>query len=307
MRLNSMHAFACGFLLLSWLPVIDAQPADDGSPKPLIHYDGVDAQVDPTLIEGAGEPIPIQAMVRIPAGTFLMGSPALEKERFGNEIQHSVTLTRSFYMSRYEVTQREYVEVMGDTPGIDPDSGSHLPVRSVTWHGAMSYCARLTLSERSAGRLTVEWEYRLPTEAEWEYACRAGTTGPFHFGADLRATNANFNGRKEYVGGTGEVNNRGGVDLGGTTMVGSYPPNSYGLHEMHGNVWEWCLDWYGGYPSVNVIDPMGPTFGSRRVVRGGVWFAYAKYCRSAIRAASYPGETRFSVGFRPVLAQTVKP
>ena len=231
-----------------------------------------------------------------------MGSPATEKQRILDETQHTVTLTKDFYMSKYEVTQREYMAVMGNNPSRFTGELNR-PVEQVSWNDAMSYCAKLTASEKAAGRLQAGWEYRLPTEAEWEYACRAGTSTPFHYGNDLRSGMANFDGTREYAGGTGSVNNPNGTYLGRTTAVGSYAANAFGLYDMHGNVWEWCLDWKGAYPAGSVNDPKGPSSGSVRVIRGGSWSFPAGYCRSAERSnLGNPVNRYFVFGFRPVLA-----
>jgi formylglycine-generating enzyme required for sulfatase activity len=254
---------------------------------------------------------PPPGMVIIPSGTFVMGSPTTEKERNDNETQHTVTLTRDFYMSKYEVTQKEYLAVTGNNPSyfttkdyngnpISPDLNR--PVEQVSWHDATNYCGKLTASERLAGRLPVGWEYRLPTEAEWEYACRAGTSTVFHHGNDLPSGIANFWGRYEYAGGTGTVQNLNGTTLYRTTTVGSYVPNAFGLYDMHGNVWEWCLDGYGSYPNGSVTDSRGPSMGSYRVIRGGGWIRYAWVCRSACRDFYAPDVRDYNVGFRPVLA-----
>jgi formylglycine-generating enzyme required for sulfatase activity len=288
--------------LKTWEPLYDFTPASGQLSIELpriILGDHSFLKLD-ELIEPPSMRIP-EGFVRIPAGTFVMGSPATEKERILDETQHTVTLTKDFYMSKHEVTQREYLAVMGNNPS---NFGSDLngPVENVSWNDAMSYCAKLTASEKAAGRLQAGWEYRLPTEAEWEYACRAGTSTPFHYGNDLRSGMANFDGRIEYAGGTGAVNNRNGTYLGRTTTVGSYAANALGLYDMHGNVWEWCLDWKGNYPAGSVNDPKGPSSGSYRVVRGGCWGYDARYCRSAGRGGSYPVSRSGFIGFRPVLA-----
>ena len=269
-------------------------------------YRAVAVQTTPAQLPAAPS-----GFVRIPAGTFTMGSPTTEKERVDNETQHLVTLTKDFYMSKYEVTQREYLAVMGNNPSyfttndfngkaITPDLNR--PVEFVSWNDATNYCGKLTLSEKAAGRLPAGWVYRLPTEAEWEYACRAGTRTPFHYGNDLRSGMANFYGTFEYVGGTGGVNNPTGTYLARTMAVGSYAPNAFGLYDMHGNVYEWCLDWFGAYPVGSVNDPRGPSTGSVRVFRGGGWGYDAGNCRSAGRSIIDPGDWILLVGFRPVLA-----
>jgi formylglycine-generating enzyme required for sulfatase activity len=249
--------------------------------------------------------------VRIPAGTYVMGSPETEKRRWDDETQHSVTISHDFYMSKYEVTQKEYLAVMGNNPSYLTTKDSHgvpispdlnRPVETVYWFYAMSYCEKVTAAEQAAGRLPVGWEYRLPTEAEWEYACRAGTSTPFHYGNDLRSGMANFDGRYEYVGGTGYVTNPNGTFLALTTAVGSYAPNAFGLYDMHGNVAEWCLDWYDSYPDGSGNDPRGPSTSLYRVFRGGGWRYGVMSSRSADRGSYLPVGRNLDVGFRPVLA-----
>lgn len=260
---------------------------------------------------------PPPGMVRIPAGSFLMGSPATEKERgyfFGaDETRHPVVLTRDFYMGKHEVTQREYLALTGKNPSFfitqnylgNPIAADlNRPVEQVSWHDAMDYCAKLTASEQAAGRLPAGWLYRLPTEAEWEYACRAGTTTPFHYGNELRGGMANFWSYYEYDASVGNVvlEHPTGF-IGYTTPVGSYAPNAFGLHDMHGNVWEWCLDWYGAYPAEEVIDPQGPATGSSRVFRGGSVGYYGVFCRSAARHFHAPTDKSYNIGIRVVLAR----
>jgi len=245
-------------------------------------------------------------LVAIPAGTFTMGSPDSEPARWSDEGPRTrVTLSQGFWMGKYEVTQSEYLAVMGSNPSYF--QGGNLPVERVSWNDAVAYCAALTTRERSAGWLPAGYIYRLPTEAEWEYACRAGTTTPFHYGSALRSGMANFYGYYEYPpcgGSTWYCYNPSGTYLGRTTSVGSYAPNAWGLYDMHGNVWEWCQDWYGTYPGGSVSDPQGAPTGSYRVFRGGSWYYYggAGICRSADRGYDSPALGYHGLGFRVVLA-----
>ncbi|HXP62156.1 MAG TPA: SUMF1/EgtB/PvdO family nonheme iron enzyme [Dongiaceae bacterium] len=253
----------------------------------------------------------IPNMAWIPCGTFVMGSPASEAERASDETQHAVTLTRGFYMRQYLVTQADYLAVVGNNPSyfttedwygnpIAPDLSR--PVEQVSWDDVTAYCAALTAREQVAGRLAAGWVYRLPTESEWEYACRAGTTTAFYCGSALRSGMANFIAHSEYDASVGTIDNPNGIFLACTTPVGSYQPNAWGLYDMAGNVWEWCWDWYGTYPTGSVADPSGPASGSGRVIRGGGWFDYAWYCRSAYRADPDPSLRYLDLGFRVVLA-----
>ncbi|MFM7101291.1 MAG: formylglycine-generating enzyme family protein, partial [Verrucomicrobiota bacterium] len=231
----------------------------------------------------------------IPPGTFLRGSPLTEPDRWANEIRHAVVLTRGFFIGRQEVTQAAYAALMTNNPSTF--KGADLPVENVSWFDATEYCARLTQRERSAGRLPDGWEYRLPTEAEWEYACRAGTVTATAFGNSLGSSWANFNGKTPYNGAPV------GPFLAGTTPVGSYAPNGWGLDDFHGNVWEWCADWNDAYPSGRVVDPVGPPTGLIRVMRGGGWSDLGDFCRSAFRSGRVPGAAGSFLGFRVVLAR----
>jgi len=235
-------------------------------------------------------------LVWIKPGAFTMGSPATEPDRNTNEgPQMLVTISRGFWMSKYETTQAEYLAVTGANPSLFKGEAQR-PVEQVAWSDATNYCAKLTVRERAAGRLPAGYAYRLPTEAEWEYCCRAGTTTATAFGNSLSSTQANFDGNFPY-GGAAQ-----GPNLKTTTLVGSYAPNAWGLYDMHGNVYEWCLDWDDSYPGGSVSDPQGPASGADRILRGGCWYSYGIYCRAANRGDYWPGHGNGDVGFRPVLA-----
>ena len=207
--------------------------------------------------------------VWIKPGTFLMGSPKEEAERRYIEVQHRVTLTKGFYMGIHLVTQEQWKEVMGNNPSRWKGE-KNLPVDSVSWHDCQEFIKKLREKDKK--------QYRLPSEAEWEFACRAGTTTPFHFGETISTEQANYNGNQTYG------NGKKGVYREKTTPVGSFPANAWGLYDMHGNLREWCQDWEGDYPQKDVVDPKGPEEkGLFRVLRGGSWCDVPKYCRSASR------------------------
>jgi len=222
--------------------------------------------------------------VRIPKGTFLMGSPNDDDRAGKDEVQHEVTLTKDFFMSTLEVTQEQYERVMGGLPSELNSLGAKKPVNHVSWTEATNFARRLSdFPEESKDQR----KYRLPTEAEWEYACRAGTQTGYSFGdSDLRIDEFAW-----YDG-----NSRSHLHEGGQKK-----PNSYGLYDMHGNVWEWCSDWYGDYPSTPLTDPRGPDAGSFRVLRGGSWNFGPYSVRCARRGFNTPGDRYFNYGFRLVL------
>jgi formylglycine-generating enzyme required for sulfatase activity len=247
-------------------------------------------------------------LVLIPAGKFTMGSPKAEKDREDEE-QHLVTITKPFYMGVYEVTQKQYRTVMGKNPsyfcsdgdgkdkvkGLDTDD---FPVESVSWEDTQTFLEKLNAL---AGEKKFKVKYRLPTEAEWEYACRGGprsSSKPFHFKSpsdSLGAGQANFDARYPYGDGKkGEESKR-------TNTVGQNgEPNALGLFDMHGNVWEWCSDWYGEdyYGKSPPADPTGPSDGSSRVYRGGGWDNFGQSCRAANRRGSTPSIRVNYLGFR---------
>jgi formylglycine-generating enzyme required for sulfatase activity len=222
-------------------------------------------------------------MVLIPPGKYLMGSPAGEPDRGKNEQQHEVEITKAFYLGKYEVTQEQYEALMEQNPSIF--HGKRLPVERVSWEDATAFCKALT---SRTGK-----EVRLPTEAEWEYACRAGAVTPFHFGRELNGKQANCAGLYPY--GTEEM---GPYKLQ-TCEVGSYAPNAWGLYDMHGNVWEWCADWYAEqYRAEDKKDPNGPLTGEGRVLRGGSWINHAVFCRAGHRRRLLPVYRDERCGFR---------
>jgi len=235
-------------------------------------------------------------MVFIPPGTFRMGSPPDEMDRMDWEgPQTAVTISRGFWMGKCEVTQGEYLAVMGSNPS-NFTGDTNRPVEQVSWNDVTAYCAALSERERLAGRIGTNSEYRLPTEAEWEYACRGWTSTRFSYGDDPGYTNlTNY---AWYDGNSGLT----------THPVGQKLANPWGLYDMHGNVWEWCQDWFSDrLPGGIAVDPRGPGTGSRRVIRGGCWhfwldWAIARYCRSASRILYVPGLRLIFFGFRVVLA-----
>jgi formylglycine-generating enzyme required for sulfatase activity len=225
-------------------------------------------------------------LVPIQPGTFQMGEVGVA------EPVHSVTISYPFWMGTREVMQSEYVLLIGSNPSYFQGSGN-LPVEQVTWFNARSYCAALTAQQYALGAVPSGYEFRLPTEAEWEYACRAGTTTSWNVGNALDCTLTNYR-------------PSGNFCIGRPLAVGSYAPNAWGLYDMHGNVWEWCLDSYAGYSPNAVTDPF-VSGGSTRVFRGGAWNYDADDCRSASQLVNYPLHAYRDVGFRVVLGPILVP
>lgn len=272
---------------------------------PLIIWSSVVRSSEPKSIKNSVG----MELVQIPSDSFVMGSPSKEEDRDDREERHEVTISKPFYMGAFEVTQAEYVRVM---EGVDKANNRSTfkaddnPVENVEWRLAKVFCERLSQmpAEKKAGR-----KYRLPTEAEWEFACRAGTSTAFHCGDSISSTQANFNGN--YPVGDAKQ----GKYLRRTTKVGTYEPNPFGLYDMHGNVSEWCEDWYDPdyYLDSPEVDPLGPPFGVVKtnfsnfgaknyfvVVRGGSWVDDGRACRSAYRFRAMPNTQYRLIGFRVV-------
>lgn len=229
----------------------------------------------------------------IPPGSFMMGSPQREPFRNEDETPHLVSLTRGFLIQETEVTQAQWKAVMGSNPSFFTECGDQCPVERVSWNDVARFLE--ALNKRGEGR------YRLPTEAEWEYACRAGSKSAFSWGDEPDCTKGMFNNnpRRGVAKCLANVLARG-LKPGSPAPVRSYPPNQWGLYDMHGNVWEWCQDWYGPYPKKEVVDPKGPEQGSFKVRRGGSWFKYATFGRSANRNYAHPASRYNTTGFRLV-------
>jgi formylglycine-generating enzyme required for sulfatase activity len=239
-----------------------------------------------------------------PPGKFRMGSPSDEPERRSDERQVDVTLTRGFWIGKYSATQGQWKRVMGALPGaLSAGAGDDFPVYNVNHAEAEAFCRKLTTLERASGALPAGWEFRLPTEAQWEYACRAGTTTATAFGDRLSSRQANFRGDFPYNGA------EKGPSLGRTEKVGTYPANAWGLHDMHGNVFDWCRDWYhqrlpGGtdpdLSSAIAASPRNRDGSVSRVRRGGCWADEGWPCRSACRIRFEPERRADHIGFRVV-------
>ena len=225
-------------------------------------------------------------MIWVEPGTFTMGSPTTEASRNTNELEHNVTLTQGFYLGKYEVTQAQYEAVMtGNTDGLNAKPSNwpnnpNRPVEQVSPDDIQKFLTRL--NSQQSGNIPEGWAYVLPTEAQWEYACRAGTTTAYSWGDSIVGANANYS----------------SSGYSQTRDVGMYDANPWGFFDMHGNVWECTADWYAAYNSGSQTDPEGPAAGSDRVLRGGAWSNSGAYLRSATRNNYYPNPRNSDYGFR---------
>jgi formylglycine-generating enzyme len=298
-RLKSWFRESSGFTPLLTL-MLALVPASGQSPKPMNQLLGLKAG-DEINVEGL-------RLCWCPPGSFIMGSPRGEPERRPDEDQVEVTLTKGFWTAKYETTQGQWKQVMGQLPGpltAELPEGADYPLGNVNFAETEAFCLKLTEMGHQSGSLPKDWEFRLPTEAQWEYACRAGTTSATSFGDKLSSKQANFKG-KPYNGG------EPGPSLNRAAKVGSYPANAWGLHDMHGNIFEWCRDWYhaklpGGvdpdlYAAVTTAET-NRTGDKSRCRRGGAWTDDGWPCRSAFRLRFEPARRYDHIGFRIVVVR----
>ena len=259
-------------------PVRIKQPVAEKKPQPVVKAPDPELPDEHNISCGGKV---LLKMIKLAGGTFMMGSPESEAERHLSEKQESVTISDEFYIGIYEVTQNQYQIIMGENPS-DYKGGNH-PVTYVSWDKAMMFCDKLNAS----GYALAGWKFTLPTSAQWEYACRAGTSSPFSWGDSLNGLEANCAGNLPY--GTATQ----GPYIRRMKEVGCYAPNAWGLYDMHGNVWEWCLD----FSKVQGKNTMV------RDVRGGAWGTPAKLCRSAVRYTYDPFKSNQMLGFRVVMVR----
>lgn len=310
--MKRMIAAALAGALMLALASCGASSPPSGSSEPASSSTTLPSETVSTNVSEDNVAVP-ENFVLIEGGTFEMGSPETEAWRSEDETQHTVTVS-DFYISPHEVTQREYQAVMGSN--LSHFSGEDLPVENISWLDAVAFCNALSEQEGrtpvyTVDGATVSWDqsadgYRLPTEAEWEYACRAGTTTPFNTETSISAEESNYWGHYPYMIEDNyfhqeDLETRPGQYRQTTVEVSSFSPNAYGLYNMHGNVGEWVWDYYGAYSTEAQTDPTGPESGTRRVYRGGGWNDFAKNLRSAYRAALPQENSNYNIGLRLVL------
>jgi formylglycine-generating enzyme len=230
--------------------------------------------------------------VLIPAGTFTMGSPGSDMDRKGDETAHQVTISRPFYMQSTEVTVKQWREIMGSPWFFKKKGEEDMPVTHVSWDDCKKFIKKLNARN--------EGVYRLPTEAEWEYACRGGSDTVYGWGNAIDCSKAMYANNTLKMADCVKWVRSKGLATDKPAPVGSYAPNPWGLYDMPGNVWEWCQDWYGPYPKGSVVDPQGPQSGAERVRRGGSWYGTWQRCRCANRNFSHPANRYQTTGFRLV-------
>ena len=227
----------------------------------------------------------MQRMRWIPAGWFVMGSPENEKGRLQSEVQHEVTLTQGCWLADTACTQALWMAVMGENPANFTGDRQN-PVEQVSWDNTQVFFSQLNTQHES-------FNFSLPSEAQWEYACRAGTASSFSFGEELTTEKANYNAKWAW-----EDDKEVGEYREKTLPVKSFDTNPWGMYQMHGNVWEWCQDWYSDYPTSPVQNPEGVESGENRVLRGGSWIDYGQFVRSARRSGRAPDDRNYFIGFR---------
>ena len=228
--------------------------------------------------------------VLIPSGTFTMGSPPDEPHRGSSEVEHRVSINRPFYMQTTEITLKQWRSIMGKRLLVRRKGSDNMPVTQVSWFDCMEFIKRLNRMG--------EGKYRLPTEAEWEYVARAGTQTAYFWGDTIDCEKAMFGNNSLKYNVCQLYIQSIGLGIDRPAPVKSYQPNRWGMHDMHGNVWEWCVDWYGDYARNPVTDPRGPDSGSMRIRRGGSWYKQGHACRSANRSFGHPATRYRTTGFR---------
>lgn len=230
--------------------------------------------------------------VLIPAGTFIMGSPPNEPKRGYSEARHKVVISKPFYMQTTEVTLKQWRGIMGKRFFSRKKGTGNMPVARVSWHDCIRFIEKLNALS--------QYSYRLPTEAQWEYASRAGSLTAYSWGNTIDCQKAMYSNNSLKSGDCLDYVKKRGLGANGPAPVKSYSPNAWGLYDMHGNVWEWCQDWFGDYSNVAVKDPVGPYSGTKRIRRGGSWYKHGHSCRSANRNFGHPSNKLRTTGFRLV-------